>query len=94
MDLLGAPSLFHAFAAMLLLGAGYVALQRKVTTMAPVEEQVPFAAAAPDMAPTSFDLDPRGPENAEGELAPAEELPSLDELDASPESSNELEDRA
>ena len=79
MDSLGAPALFHAFGAMLIIGAGYIAVQRKTRVTATVEEQVPFSAAAPDMAPTSFDLDPRGPENAVGELAPADELPSLDD---------------
>ncbi len=82
MDSLGAPALFHAFAVMLIIGAGYVALQRKNTSAAPVAEQVPFAAAAPDMAPTSFDLDPRGPEDAVGTLQPADELPSLDDREA------------
>jgi MFS family permease len=79
MDLLGAPALFHAFGAMLVIGAGYVALQRRVRVTAPVDEQVPFSAAAPDMAPTHFDLDPRGPEDAVGDLTPTDELPSLDD---------------
>ena len=82
MDSLGAPALFHAFGAMLFIGAGYIALQRKSRVTATVEEQVPFSAAAPDMAPTSFDLDPRGPENAVGDLVPADELPSLDDQEA------------
>ncbi len=82
MDSLGAPALFYAFAVMLVIGAGYVALQRKTTSAAPVAEQVPFTAAAPDMAPTSFDLDPRGPEDAAGTLQPADELPSLDDREA------------
>ena len=44
-----------------------------------VDDVVPFSAANPDMAPTSFDLDPRAPHQAGGDLAPAEELPSLDD---------------
>jgi hypothetical protein len=31
---------------------------------------VPFSAAAPDMAPTSFDLDPRAPADASGDIDP------------------------
>jgi len=45
-----------------------------------VDDVVPFSAAATDMAPTSFDLDPRAPESAEGDLTPAPEPPSV--LDA------------
>ena len=36
-----------------------------------------FVLAGPDVAPAAFDLDPRGPENAEGELEPMEERPPL-----------------
>lgn len=48
-----------------------------------VEDTVPLSAAPPDMAPTSFDLDPRAPEDAAGNLEPAKEAPSLqDDADA------------
>lgn len=42
-----------------------------------VDDVVPFSAAASDMAPTSFDLDPRAPEEAEGDIAGAPEQASL-----------------
>ena len=79
MDQFGAQALFYAFAAMLLLGAVYVALQRRGADAVAVEAQVPFSAAGPDVAPTAFDLDPRGPDNTEGEILPAEERPPLAE---------------
>ncbi len=47
-----------------------------------VDDVVPFSAAASDMAPTSFDLDPRAPEDAEGDIAPAPEAAAI--LDAEP----------
>jgi MFS family permease len=77
MDQFGAPALFWAFAVMLLLGAVYIAVQRRAMPSLAVEAQVPFSAAGPDVAPAAFDLDPRGPENAEGELEPMEERPPL-----------------
>ena len=76
MDQFGAPALFWAFAAMLLLGAFYVAVQRHAAPSVTVSAQVPFSAAGPDVTPTAFDLDPRGPENSEGDIQPAEERPS------------------
>ena len=36
-----------------------------LNAMIPISEQVPFAAAASEVAPASFDLDPRGSENSE-----------------------------
>jgi MFS family permease len=83
MDQFGAPALFWAFAVMLLLGAVYMAVQRRVVPSLAVEAQVPFSAAGPDVAPAAFDLDPRGPENAEGELQPMEERPPLSQGQAS-----------
>jgi MFS family permease len=46
-----------------------------------VDDVVPFTAAAPDMAPTRFDLDPRAPEDAEGNLEGAPEPASLQDAD-------------
>lgn len=77
MDHFGAPALFWAFTAMLGLGGIYLALQSGRAAVLGVDQLVPFAAAGPEVAPTSFDLDPRGPENAAGELEPAAELPSV-----------------
>ncbi len=47
-----------------------------------VNDVVPFSAAASDMAPTSFDLDPRAPEDAAGDIAPAPEALSVDDSNA------------
>jgi MFS family permease len=73
---LGDPSwLFWGCSGLCLLASLFVATQLR--RRAPVDDVVPFSAAAPDMAPTSFDLDPRAPENAEGDLSAATEPPSL-----------------
>lgn len=79
MDLFGAPALFWAFALMLLGGALYIAIQRRAVPLVAVAAQVPFSAAGPDVAPTAFDLDPRSPENAGGDIQPMEERPPLSE---------------
>lgn len=92
MDQFGAPALFWAFAAMLLLGAVYIAVQRHTAPTVAVSAQVPFSAAGPDVTPTAFDLDPRGPENSEGHIQPAEELSSL--IDAQAGSSERQEEPA
>lgn len=44
-----------------------------------VDDVVPFSAATSAMAPTSFDLDPRAPEGAEGDLNPLQEDASVTE---------------
>lgn len=49
-----------------------------------VDDVVPFSAAASDMAPTSFDLDPRAPEEAVGDLAGAPEVASLLDSESTP----------
>jgi len=38
-----------------------------------VADQVPFTAASPDVAPASFDLDPRSEEYAHADEAPADD---------------------
>jgi MFS family permease len=63
MSVLGAPVLFWSFAALCLLFMVYIALQLRDVRAIPVSEQVPFSAAASEVAPASFDLDPRGPQN-------------------------------
>ncbi|MFT7285951.1 MAG: MFS family permease [Halieaceae bacterium] len=75
MLLAGPLSLFWGCAGLCLLTGVYVLLQ--LLYVKPPAYVVPFSAAASDMAPTSFDMDPRGPEGAEGDLAPAIELPSI-----------------
>lgn len=75
----GAPSwLFFGCAGLAALTAIAVLLARG--HRAPVDDVVPFSAAASEMAPTSFDLDPRAPEDAEGDIAPAPEPPSILEV--------------
>jgi hypothetical protein len=64
MSLLGAPALFWSLAVICLLFMPYIAVQIRGARAISVAEQVPFAAAAPEVAPASFDLDPRGPEHA------------------------------
>jgi len=60
MTAVGADALFWSFA--VLSGLFSVLLYRLTRTprAVTVAAQVPFTAAAPDVAPTSFDLDPRG----------------------------------
>jgi MFS family permease len=77
MDMFGATALFWSFAVMLVLGAAYIMLQRRGEELSPAQDKVPFSAAAPDMAPASFDLDPRSPDHSSGDLAPQGELPSI-----------------
>lgn len=95
---LGDPTwLFWGCAALCALASLFVVTQLGRTPR--VDDVVPFSAAAPDMAPTSFDLDPRAPEDAEGDLSAAPESPSLDDaalaaeealpaMDADPNSDN------
>lgn len=77
---LGDPSwLFWGCSGLCGLAAVFVLTQLR--RRAPVDDVVPFSAAAPDMTPTSFDLDPRAPENAEGDLSAAPEPPSLEDAE-------------
>jgi MFS family permease len=67
MTALGGQALFWGFAALSGLFAGlFYALIRTPREVA-VEEQLPFAAAAPEVAPSSFELDPRHPSPGEDE---------------------------
>lgn len=77
---IGEPSwLFWGCAGLSLLAAVFMLLSRGQRSA--VRDVVPFNAVASDMAPTGFDMDPRAPEDAEGDLAPAPEAPSLDDAD-------------
>jgi MFS family permease len=71
MSLLGPPMLFWSFALLCLLFAAYVARQLRDERAITVEEQLPFTAASPDVAPASFDLDPRGEEGTQTGDVPA-----------------------
>jgi MFS family permease len=64
MGLLGPPALFWSCALICLLFMAYIALQLREVRTIPVSAQVPFSAAAPEVAPASFGLDPRAPEQA------------------------------
>ena len=65
MSVMGPPALFWAFSLICLLFMAYLLLQLRDTRLVAVSEQVPFSAAASEVAPASFDLDPRGPEYQE-----------------------------
>tara|TARA_R110002110_G_scaffold205066_7_gene417272 strand:- start:428432 stop:429718 length:1287 start_codon:yes stop_codon:yes gene_type:complete len=67
MTLLDATALFWSFSLLCGFFALYVTIQTRDTRAVTVEEQVPFSAAAAEMAPASFDLDPRGTEQEDEE---------------------------
>ena len=64
MSALGAPALFWSFALLCLLFMAYIAVQVRGARAIAISEQVPFSAAASEVAPASFDLDPRGTDQA------------------------------
>jgi MFS family permease len=57
----------------------YIFLHRSDRENVAPEEQTPFNVAAPEIAPTAFELDPRGPELMEDIIEPAAERPAYDE---------------
>lgn len=63
-------ALFWASAGTYGLFAVYVGIQCLRTDRLTIEEQMPFSAAGMETAPTGFDMDPRGPEDAVGDLVP------------------------
>lgn len=71
MTLFGAPVLFWSFAVLCLLFTAYIAVQLRGKRAISVAEQVPFSAAASEVAPASFDLDPRGADHSQGAATPA-----------------------
>lgn len=86
MTLFGTAWLFWGCA---IFSVGYAVLVAVFFNRAPrVDDVVPFAAASSAMAPTSFDMDPRAPFLADGDLAPAEEL-HLDETNEAADSGSE-----
>ncbi|MCB1675799.1 MAG: MFS transporter, partial [Halioglobus sp.] len=80
MSFWGDTALFWSFAATCALFAVYLALQTREARAVTVQEQTPFAAAASEMAPASFELDPRGPDHPEDDpqhtAPPPEQVPS------------------
>jgi MFS family permease len=75
MSTLGPPALFWSFGCLCLLFTAYIALQLREARAVAVGDQVPFSAATSEVAPTSFDLDPRGPEHDEDLPQESEEPP-------------------
>ena len=73
MSLLGPPMLFWSFGLLCLLFAAYVARQLRDERAVTVADQLPFTAASPDVAPASFDLDPRGEEHTQTGDVPADD---------------------
>ena len=70
MSLLGAPALFWSLAVICLLFMAYIGVQIRSTQRISVAQQLPFAVSASEVAPASFDLDPRGPEHTPVSAAP------------------------
>jgi MFS family permease len=56
----------------------YIFLHRSDRENVAPEEQTPFNVAAPEIAPTAFELDPRGPDLMEEAIEPAIERPAYD----------------
>ena len=77
MQQLGDAALFWGCAALCAAGL----LLTVLASLRPprVDEPVPFAVASSAATPTSLDLDPRAPEDASGDLAPASEAPSIED---------------
>ena len=67
MVLFGPTALFNAFALTCLLFSLLLLGLSRTPRLVSVEEQTPFSAAAPEVAPASFELDPRGAEDGEPE---------------------------
>ena len=62
MSSFGAVSLFWSFGVLFVLFAGLLYLVTRKPRDVTVEEQTPFTSVASDVAPTSFELDPRSVE--------------------------------
>ncbi|QHJ87395.1 MFS transporter [Aequoribacter fuscus] len=60
----------------------YIFVHRSDRENVAPEEQTPFNMAAPEIAPTAFELDPRGPDSMEEVIEPAVERPAFDDSHA------------
>ena len=58
-----ATALFWSFTALCLLFTVYLVFQLREARAVTVEGQTPFSVVAPEVAPASFELDPRGPDS-------------------------------
>jgi MFS family permease len=63
MAIFGPPALFLTFAVMCGLFAIVFLLLARTPRVVSVDEQIPFTVAAPEVAPTSFEFDPRSAEH-------------------------------
>ena len=68
MSVFGAASLFWSFCILLTLFAGTFYLLTRKPRVVTVEEQMPFSSVASEVAPTSFELDPRALELEETDI--------------------------
>ncbi|MEZ5554943.1 MFS transporter [Haliea sp.] len=85
MSLYDATALFWSFGALCAVFTVYLAIQtRDKGQVVAAKDQVPFSAAATEAAPTGFGLDPRGPEDAVGDLLPTD-TQGHDEFQTEPE---------
>ncbi len=86
--------LFWASAVICALFSVYMAIQCRHRAPVTVEDQTPFSAAGMEAAPTAFDLDPRGEEDAVGDLIPdavLEEMEAEEALEETVEETGEEE---
>lgn len=74
MGVFGASSMFWTFALLFLVFSAILYVLIRVPRSVAVEEQIPFEAAATEMAPATFELDPRS-----SEPEPETHLPDTDE---------------
>ncbi|TDG15779.1 MFS transporter [Seongchinamella unica] len=73
MGVFGSASMFWAFAVLFLLFSALLYALLRVPRTVTVAEQTPFEAAAADMAPNTFELDPRSSDEDEETTAPETE---------------------
>ncbi len=82
MTALDPSALFWTSSTICILFSMYIALQLRHRAAVTVEEQMPFEAAGMEAAPTAFDLDPRGEEDAIGDLIPEAVLEEMEAEEA------------
>lgn len=82
MDWADARALWWGLSVISVMCGSYIYLHRNDVGHTRPQDQTPFTVAAPEMAPTSFDMDPRGPEHSDTVIDPAPERPAFDEAPA------------
>ena len=78
MGQIGPAALWVGLAAVSFIGALYFLTQRFEATASGEAHHSEFAVAATEMAPTSFDMDPRGPEESDATIDGLDEPPALE----------------